>query len=161
MAKRNGAAAAGSDVAEPEADGFGRLLFAYVPAEDLATYDPADLERIGAAAHAALARARAASCALISLRDETVTIRGARRQVTIIEVINDNMPFLLDSTLAELSEQGLELHLVAHPILAVARDGTGAFARLAGDAGARPVATGAPRRSHGSLPSSTARTMKT
>ena len=140
MAKRNGAAAAGSGVAEPVADGFGRLLFAHVPAEDLAAYDPADLARIGAGAHAALARPRSPSAAAIGLRDETVTIRGARRQVTIIEVVNDNMPFLLDSTLAELSEQGMELHLVAHPILAVARDETGAFTLLAGDAGARPVA---------------------
>jgi len=41
--------------------------------------------------------------------------------VSIIEVVNDDMPFLLDSTLAELNDAGLEVRLVAHPILHVER----------------------------------------
>ena len=46
--------------------------------------------------------------------------------MTVLEVINDNMPFLLDSTLAEIVDQGYEPILVAHPILAVERDEGGA-----------------------------------
>ena len=45
--------------------------------------------------------------------------------VTIIQVVNDDMPFLLNSTLAELSDQGLDLRLVAHPIFSVERDARG------------------------------------
>ena len=44
------------------------------------------------------------------------------------------MPFLLDSTLAELVEQGYEPRLVAHPILAVRRDGEGRLRELVGPA---------------------------
>ena len=42
--------------------------------------------------------------------------------MTVLEVVNENMPFLLDSTLAEIVDEGYEPLLVAHPILAVERD---------------------------------------
>ncbi len=40
---------------------------------------------------------------------------------TIIEVINDDMPFLVDSITTELNRQGLTVHLVIHPIYNVRR----------------------------------------
>jgi len=45
------------------------------------------------------------------------------REISVLEVLNDNMPFLFDSTMAELAEQGIDVTLVAHPIIAVERDG--------------------------------------
>ena len=48
-------------------------------------------------------------------------------------MVNDNLPFLLDSTLAEMVDQGYEPILVAHPILAVERDAAGALVRLVGE----------------------------
>jgi len=36
------------------------------------------------------------------------------REISVLEVLNDNMPFLFDSTMAELAEQGIEVTLVAH-----------------------------------------------
>ena len=44
---------------------------------------------------------------------------------TVVEVINDDMPFLVDSTTMELNRQGLSLHLIAHPVLAVQRNAAG------------------------------------
>ena len=49
-------------------------------------------------------------------------INDCLNNTSILEVINDDMPFLLDSTLAELNEQGLEPKLVAHPILNIERN---------------------------------------
>ena len=43
----------------------------------------------------------------------------------MIEVINDNMPFLVDSVMGELQDRGLTIHLVLHPIVNVPRDGEG------------------------------------
>ena len=34
-----------------------------------------------------------------------------RREYTVVQVVNDDMPFLLDSTLSELTDQGYEPHL--------------------------------------------------
>lgn len=50
---------------------------------------------------------------------------GWRSPHTVVEVINDDMPFLVDSVTAALSELGLTVHLVAHPIIAVTRDAQG------------------------------------
>ena len=47
---------------------------------------------------------------------------------TIIEVVNDDMPFLLDSLTAELDRQGLTVHLAVHPVIEIA-DGDPGTAR--------------------------------
>ncbi|MEQ8604891.1 MAG: NAD-glutamate dehydrogenase [Marivibrio sp.] len=44
---------------------------------------------------------------------------------TVIELVNDNMPFLVDSVTMELARQGLTVHLVVHPIFGVERDAKG------------------------------------
>ena len=44
---------------------------------------------------------------------------------TIIEMVNDDMPFLVDSVSMEVNRQGLTLHLIIHPIFAVERDAAG------------------------------------
>lgn len=59
---------------------------------------------------------------------------------TLVEIINEDMPFLLDSTLAELNERGFTLALVSHPILAVERAPNGDLIRLAGAATGRELA---------------------
>ncbi len=124
-------------VAGLDSRAFGELLFGRVAAEDIAAHDGADLARFAAGALATLSAPRAPRTSRVVLRDDAVQTAGLRHDLTILEVINDNAPFLLDSTLAELVEQGLEPKLVAHPILAVARDAEGALVRLAGDASAR------------------------
>ena len=58
---------------------------------------------------------------------------GRTRDLTILEVINDNRPFLLDSTLAELANHGLTPLLVAHPIFGVERDAAGTLTRVVGE----------------------------
>ena len=42
--------------------------------------------------------------------------------VTVVEILNDDMPFLVDSIRGEILERGLAVHLVFHPILLVVRD---------------------------------------
>jgi glutamate dehydrogenase len=49
---------------------------------------------------------------------------------TVVEVVNDDMPFLVDSSSMEVNRQGLTLHLIVHPIFAVERDEAGALTGL-------------------------------
>ena len=56
------------------------------------------------------------------------------REISVLEILNDNMPFLFDSTMAELAEQGIEVTLVAHPIIAVERDVQGKLLHFYGEA---------------------------
>ncbi|RBH33846.1 hypothetical protein C3F00_046495, partial [Pseudomonas sp. MWU13-2860] len=44
---------------------------------------------------------------------------------TVIEVVNDDMPFLIDSITMLLSRHNLNLHLLVHPVLSVGRDKSG------------------------------------
>src|SRR6516164_4699586 len=103
------------------ASGFETTLFSRTDTEDLAGLDARRRAEIAAAALAALSAPRARGKAKVTLQDFTIGEGGADK-VTVVHVINDNMPFLLDSTLNEITEQGLTLRLVAHPILSVDRD---------------------------------------
>ncbi|HXF45825.1 MAG TPA: NAD-glutamate dehydrogenase domain-containing protein, partial [Burkholderiaceae bacterium] len=46
---------------------------------------------------------------------------------SVIEIINDDMPFLVDSVTMELSRRGTTLHLIVHPIFAVERGADGSL----------------------------------
>ena len=116
---------------------FPRLLYGRSVAEDLEALPPALLARAAAAAYEHLTEPRKPETINLRFRDDEFGTDGRDHQITILEVVNDNKPFLLDSTLAELQEQGYEPRLVAHPILAVARDAKGKFVSLAGEATGR------------------------
>src|SRR3712207_5103793 len=44
---------------------------------------------------------------------------------TVVEIVNDDMPFLVDSTRMEINRQGYAIHLMIHPIMEVKRDEAG------------------------------------
>jgi glutamate dehydrogenase len=44
---------------------------------------------------------------------------------TVIEVINDDMPFLVDSVSAEINRRDRKIHLLLHPIITARRDANG------------------------------------
>jgi len=52
--------------------------------------------------------------------------------VTIIESINDDMPFLLSSMLAEIIDRGYSVRFVAHPIIRARRDAQNQLIELGG-----------------------------
>src|SRR6266481_4759088 len=62
--------------------------------------------------------------------------------ISIVEILNDDMPFLVDSVMAELTEQGFDAHLVLHPRFIVERTTTGALVALL----ASSPAAASPRR---------------
>src|SRR5262249_29978164 len=59
------------------------------------------------------------------------------RKDSVLEIVNEDMPFLVDSVLAELAERGIEVRFVVHPVLTVVRDEAG---RLTAFKGAKPAA---------------------
>src|SRR4051812_31849538 len=50
---------------------------------------------------------------------------GFTTKHSVIQIVNDDMPFLVDSTSLEINREGLALHLIVHPIFAVERDADG------------------------------------
>ncbi len=49
---------------------------------------------------------------------------------TVVEIVNDDMPFLVDSVSAAINERGGAVRLVIHPVVAVARDAGGNLTSL-------------------------------
>ena len=44
---------------------------------------------------------------------------------TVIEMVNDDMPFLVDSARMEINHQGYAIHMILHPVIKVRRDAEG------------------------------------
>ncbi|QFS97088.1 NAD-specific glutamate dehydrogenase [Labrenzia sp. THAF191b] len=62
----------------------------------------------------------------VSIADPAFKAQGSKvKGVSVIEIVNDNMPFLVDSVMDELQESKIEVHLVLHPIFIVERDDNG------------------------------------
>ncbi|TIP01917.1 MAG: NAD-glutamate dehydrogenase [Mesorhizobium sp.] len=107
-------------------------LLARAPAEDIAAYDAADLERAGELAARAVASHRKGESVVAVDADSDVACDG--RPVTVITVVNDNMPFLFDSILGEITESSGQPTLVTHPIVTV-RHGKAGVVEVLGDGG--------------------------
>ena len=100
-------------------------LFARVNAEDKKAYTPADIAGLARSAVSLLAR-RPPGRHEIRLSDFDLSdLAGRDRAITLVEIVNDDMPFLVDSVLGELRDFGAEVRLVAHPVVSVTRDQRG------------------------------------
>ncbi len=102
-------------------DGLVDRYFDQVDPGDLAEREPADL--YGAMlSHWNFAHRREPGRPKIRAFNPTLEEHGWQSTHTIIEIVNDDMPFLVDSVTMEANRHGLTLHLIIHPVLAVARD---------------------------------------
>ncbi len=106
---------------------FAECLYSEGAYEDLKVYSPADLARL---AHATwtFAASRDPQSPKIRVFDPDAAdpdLEADLSSVTVVEIVNDNMPFLLDSAMAELQVRGYEVRLVLHPIVYVDRDTKG------------------------------------
>ncbi|MEU7028575.1 NAD-glutamate dehydrogenase [Streptomyces sp. NPDC046275] len=92
--------------------------------EDLTDRDPVDV--FGAAlSHYRLAENRPQGTANVRVHTPTVEENGWTCSHSVVEVVTDDMPFLVDSVTNELSRQGRGIHVVIHPQVLVRRDLTG------------------------------------
>src|SRR2546421_3131624 len=106
------------------AEKFAQLYYAEVDPEELAARDPADLHG-AAAAHLAFGRRYGGGEAKLRAYNPAHGEHGWASTHTALEIVNDDMPFLVDSLTMEANRQGLTLHLLVHPVLRVARDAKG------------------------------------
>jgi glutamate dehydrogenase len=115
-------------------ESFTAQLFARAAPEDLTRYEPRELAALAEEAWAFL-KERKSGGAKVRFESRPGPIGAERiKTVSIIEIVNDDMPFLLDSIMNELTEVGVEVRLVVHPIFTVERDNAGALIGFRGDA---------------------------
>jgi glutamate dehydrogenase len=115
--------------AAPQAEEFVRQYYRRVPPEDLAQLEPLDL--YGAAlAHWSFARQRDPGTPNVRVYNPEFEQHGWRSGHTVVELVSDDMPFLVDSATMELSGQGAGIHLPIHPVMRVRRDRDGELASV-------------------------------
>lgn len=99
--------------------------------EDIENRDPEDA--FGAAlSHYRLAEKRPQGTANVRVHTPSVEENGWTCSHTVVEVVTDDMPFLVDSVTNELTRQGRGIHVVIHPQLLVRRDVTGKLIEVLG-----------------------------
>ena len=107
-----------------------------VPPSDLADSTPDSL--FGAAlAHWKRAAKRKPGKAIVRVYNPKLEEDGWASDHTVIEIINDDMPFLVDSITSELNRQELIVHLLIHPVISVSRSKDGTLDGLV--SGAKPA----------------------
>ncbi|MBV9555556.1 MAG: NAD-glutamate dehydrogenase, partial [Pseudolabrys sp.] len=122
---------------------FAAALFARATPEDLRRYQPSELAEIAARTWQFL-ETRTPGTPNVRVSSPAIDAGPALKSVTVVEIVNDDMPFLVDSVMAELNDRRLEIYLVAHPVIAVQRDAAGKLTGFAGDPARLP---NAPRES--------------
>ncbi len=104
----------------PRAVRFLRRYFARVPMEVLEEREPLDL--YGAAiAHLSLAQRRRFGQTLVRVYNPVLEEHGWESPHTVVEIVTDDMPFLVDSVRMAANRRGLEVLLVVHPIYTMLR----------------------------------------
>ncbi|MGH2376505.1 MAG: NAD-glutamate dehydrogenase, partial [bacterium] len=105
-------------------EAFVRQYYRGVAPDDLVERTIVDL--YGAAlAHLSLARQRTPGTPKIRVYTPVFDQHGWQSTHTVVEIVTDDMPFLVDSVTMELNRHGSGIHLVIHPIMSVRRDATG------------------------------------
>ncbi|MER6785956.1 NAD-glutamate dehydrogenase [Streptomyces sp. NPDC000658] len=103
---------------------FLHRYYLHTAPEDLSGRDPVDV--FGAAlSHYRLAESRPQGTANVRVHTPTVEENGWTCSHSVVEVVTDDMPFLVDSVTNELTRQGRGIHVVIHPQVVVRRDVAG------------------------------------
>jgi glutamate dehydrogenase len=116
---------------------FVRQFYAHVPIGDL-KHDTPDNLYGSALSLWALAQQRAPKKPNIRVYTPRAEADGWASPHSVVEIVTDDMPFLLESITAYLNQNQAEVHLVIHPILEVQRDTKGQLTALHADFENRP-----------------------
>ncbi len=103
---------------------FLKAYYANVPPQDIKDYTPKALFGL-AYGHWKHGQTRKTRRALVRAFNPDPKKDGWGSDHTIIEIVNDDMPFLVDSVTAEINRLDLIVHLVIHPVLRVSRNKAG------------------------------------
>ena len=112
-----------------EVEEFVRQFYSEAAADDLE-----GLDLYGAAlAHWKLVQRRRPGEAKVKVYDPQIDEHAWRSTHTVVEIVTDDMPFLVDSVAMAITRHGSAIHLFIHPVLRVRRDADGRLEELLPD----------------------------
>src|SRR3954469_25095646 len=105
---------------------FVRQYYKWVPPEDLVGRTTLDL--YGAAlAHWTFLDKRPPGTTKVRVYNPDFEQHGWQSTHTVVEIATEDMPFVVDSTIAELTRRSYGIHLLIHPVVQIRRDEEGRF----------------------------------
>ncbi len=107
-----------------EAEAFIRAFYRRMSSDELPQHDAGGWAEL-ATDFLDFARARKPGTALVRLFNPTMKNQGWESTHTVVQIANDDMPFLVDSVTMALAEQGIGVHVLGHPVVAFQRDKAG------------------------------------
>ncbi|HVV20473.1 MAG TPA: NAD-glutamate dehydrogenase domain-containing protein, partial [Pseudonocardiaceae bacterium] len=109
---------------DPEYADLVRLYYRYLPPEEVMDDVPEQL--LGAVrSNFRLARQRIAGRPAVRVINPTLGEDGWDCPTTVVQVVTDDMPYLVDSVVSELGRSGIGVQRVVHPIVVVRRSISG------------------------------------
>ncbi|QJQ07013.1 NAD-glutamate dehydrogenase [Undibacterium piscinae] len=115
----------------PAADrqnGFVAAYFENTDPDEIVTRGPATLFALANAHWRLLDAPRTAHSPKVRVFNPTLAEDGFVSDHTVVQIVNDNMPFLVDSVTMAINRSGRTAHWIVHPLMNVARDAQGAIA---------------------------------
>jgi glutamate dehydrogenase len=110
---------------------FAAAYFSNTDPDELLARGPATLFAMAKAHWRLLAAERPKLGAKVRVFNPTLAEDGFVSEHTAIQIVHDDMPFLVDSVTMAVNRSGRTAHWIVHPLMGVQRDGDGAFIRAA------------------------------
>ncbi len=110
---------------------FLQQYFADVPVEDLQGRSEPVMARV-AIDHLEFAAKRRKGQALVRIFNANEKEHGYTSAFTFVEMVNDDMPFLVDSVAAAINRHSRAVHITVHPIISIKRDRKGQVSAITG-----------------------------
>ncbi|MDD5334395.1 MAG: NAD-glutamate dehydrogenase [Rhodoferax sp.] len=116
--------------------GFMEAYFENTDPDEIAVRGAATLYAIANAHWRLLDAPRAAQSAKLRVFNPTLAEDGFVSEHTVLQIVHDDMPFLVDSVTMAINRSGRTAHWIVHPLMSVGRDGEGKIARASNVAAA-------------------------
>src|SRR4051812_49832673 len=104
----------------PQVEEFARQYYGWVDTDDLEDRSPIDAYGT-AVSHWNFANRREPGEWKVRVYNPLFEEHGWQSTHTVVEMVNDDMPFLVDSTRMEINREGYGIHLMIHPMMRVRR----------------------------------------
>ncbi|MDQ1475255.1 MAG: glutamate dehydrogenase [Actinomycetota bacterium] len=105
-------------------EAFVTRYYAQLVIDDVALSNADQLAR-AALSHWRLGARRPPATPIVSVRTPTTASESWDAPHTVVDIVTDDMPFVVDSATMALDRHSLGIHLVVHPVLDVQRDAEG------------------------------------
>ncbi len=105
--------------------GFIAAYFENTDPDEMAAHNAATLYAIANAHWRLLDAPRAAQSARVRVFNPTLAEDGFVSEHTVVQIVHDDMPFLVDSVTMAINRAGRTAHWIVHPLMCVVRDAQG------------------------------------